>query len=54
VIISGAIIGIIISITYLFKIWLPTNIDKISLAIIGIIPVMIILFSILGVFIEGC
>lgn len=49
----GAIIGAIIFIIYLLKIWFPTNAEKIGLGIIALIPVMFILFSIMGIFIGG-
>ena len=49
----GAIIGIIISLLFLFEVWLPTNASDIGLAIIAILPVMVILFSIGGVVIGG-
>ena len=50
---GGAIIGVIIFITYFFKIWLPANAERIGLGIIALIPVMFILFSIMGIFIGG-
>ena len=50
---GGAIIGAIIFIIYLFKIWLPTNAEKMGLGIIALLPVMLILFSIIGLFIGG-
>ncbi len=49
----GAIIGVIISVIYFLKIWIPINADKIGLGIIALFPVMLILFSILGIFIGG-
>lgn len=49
----GAIIGLIISLIYLFKIWFPINSDKIGLAIVVFIPIMVILFSIIGILIGG-
>ena len=49
----GSVLGIIISVFYVLKIWVPMNIDKIGLAIIAVIPVMIILFSIIGIIIGG-
>jgi hypothetical protein len=49
----GAIIGIIIFVLYALTIWIPMNADKIGLAIIIMAPVMIILFSIMGIFIGG-
>ncbi len=51
--ISGAIGGIIICVFYLIKIWLPHNADKIGLAIIALLPVLIILFSIMGSILGG-
>ncbi|MCK4997384.1 hypothetical protein KAS08_03695 [Candidatus Pacearchaeota archaeon] len=51
--ISGAIVGIIISIFYVIKIWVPMNVNEIGLIIIVLIPVMIILFSILGMLVGG-
>ena len=50
---GGAIIGVIIFIVYLLKIWLPANAEKIGLGIIALIPVMFILFSIMGTFMGG-
>ena len=50
---GGAIIGAIIFIIYLFKIWFPANAKEIGLGIIALIPVMFILFSIMGIFIGG-
>ena len=50
---GGAIIGVIVFIIYLFKIWLPANAEKIGLGIIALIPFMLILFSVLGIVIGG-
>jgi hypothetical protein len=49
----GAIIGIPVFIFYFFKIWVPMNSSEIGLGIIALVPVMIILFSIVGIFIGG-
>lgn len=45
----GAIIGMILLIVYCLIIWMPANIDKIGLAIIVIFPLMILIFSIIGI-----
>ena len=37
----GAILGIIVSIIYLFKIWMPQNIDKIGLAILALFGIKV-------------
>ena len=50
---DGSIIGMIFSVFYLIKVWLPLNSNEIGLAIIAILPVMVILFSIGGIFIGG-
>ncbi|MBI4144592.1 hypothetical protein HY493_00105 [Candidatus Woesearchaeota archaeon] len=50
---GGAIVGVIISTIYLLKIWFPTNAGKVGLGIIALIPVMFILFSIVGILIGG-
>jgi len=50
---GGAVIGIIVSVLYTIVIWLPANSEKIGLGIIAVLPVMIILFSILGIIIGG-
>ena len=49
----GSIIGMIFSVFYLIKVWLPLNSNEIGLAVIAILPVMIALFSIGGIFIGG-
>lgn len=49
----GAIIGVVISIFYVFKIWIPSTSGSIGLGIIAILPVMIILFSITGLIVGG-
>lgn len=49
----GAIIGVIISVIYLLKIWMPMNAHKVGLGIIAIFPIMLIMFSILGIFVGG-
>jgi len=48
----GGVIGVLISIIYTLTIWLPINADKIGLGIIAVLPVMILLFSVMG-FIVG-
>lgn len=49
----GAFFGVIISTIYLFKIWLPLNVGKVGLGIIALIPVVLILFAIFGIFVGG-
>ncbi len=49
----GSIVGMIFSVFYLIKVWLPLNSNEIGLAIIAVLPVMIVLFSIGGIFIGG-
>ena len=49
----GAVIGMIVFLIYLFKIWTPANADKIGLGIIALAPVLFILFSILGMIVGG-
>jgi len=49
----GSIIGIIFSIFYVVKIWLPLNSNDVGLAIIAILPVMLIMFSIGGIIVGG-
>jgi hypothetical protein len=48
---GGAIVGVIISVFYLLAIWLPAS--DAGLEIIALLPVMIILFSILGMSVGG-
>jgi len=50
---SGAIIGILISMIYLITMWLPANAKRIGVGIIAVLPVMVILFSLLGIAIGG-
>jgi len=49
----GGIIGIIIAISYSIHIWFPANVGEMGLAIIIMLPVMICLFSIVGIFVGG-
>ena len=49
----GAVMGVIIFVIYLFKFWLPANAEKMGLGIIAFIPIMLILFSVMGIFIGG-
>ena len=49
----GSIIGIIILMFYLFIFYIPANADKIGLAIIALLPVLVILFSILGIIVGA-
>ena len=51
-IISG-VIGVVLSELYIFYVWLPVHGADIGLAIIGLFPVMMILFALIGVIIGG-
>jgi ABC-type amino acid transport system permease subunit len=46
--IYGALIGIVVSIVYLTKIWMPQKAPDIGLAIIALLPVLLILFAFIG------
>ena len=53
VFIVGGVIGIAVSMFYLFQFWFPANGGKVGLGIIAIIPIMLILFAIMGLVIGG-
>lgn len=50
---AGAGVGIAVAIFYVILFWVPVNAEKVGLGIIVLLPVMIILFSILGVIVGG-
>ncbi len=51
--VGGGVIGIIVSVLYFFVVWFPLNVDKMGLAVVVLLPVMIILFSVMGIFFGG-
>ncbi len=50
---GGAAIGAIVLALYCFMVWLPANSQKAGLGIIALLPVMLILFSLMGIVIGG-
>ena len=51
--IIGAIVGILFAFFYVLRIWLPANARTIGLSIIIILPVVVIIFTILGLIFGG-
>lgn len=49
----GGVLGIVVSLLYLFWFWLPTEGHKVGLGIIGVFPVMMVLFSFMGLVVGG-
>jgi uncharacterized protein with PQ loop repeat len=49
----GGIIGITAFVFYVIKIWLPLNAAKIGFGVIIMLPIMIILFSIIGIIVGS-
>lgn len=49
----GAGVGVVVAVFYVLLFWVPGNVEKVGLGIVVILPVMIILFSILGVIVGG-
>jgi len=49
----GGLVGIILSIIYTIKLWVPSHAPSVGLGIIALLPAMLILFGILGLVIGG-
>ena len=50
---GGAIVGVVVLVFWLLVFWIPANAESVGLGIIVVLPVLIILYSFMGVVFGG-